>query len=103
MKTTLIMAVAMLIAGSGLAPDVAQAQQPGTKRTDLQRHDLSFPDARSSRYGRLRLGICGPRHTHFGEEIIYVLEARWSIPSRQPAEDLQSRRRSHCRGGAVHS
>jgi hypothetical protein len=33
----------MLIVGSGLAPDVAQAQRPGTKRTDLQRHDLSAP------------------------------------------------------------
>jgi hypothetical protein len=39
----LIMGVAMLIAGSGLAPEVAQAQQPGSKRTDLQRHDLSVP------------------------------------------------------------
>jgi quercetin dioxygenase-like cupin family protein len=28
-KTTLIMGVAMLIVGSGLVPDVAQAQQPG--------------------------------------------------------------------------
>jgi quercetin dioxygenase-like cupin family protein len=49
MKMTLIMAVTMMIVGSGLAPEVAQAQQatatkqPGTKRTDLQRHDLSIP------------------------------------------------------------
>jgi hypothetical protein len=33
----------VLIVGSGLALHVAQAQQPGIKRTDLQRHDLSVP------------------------------------------------------------
>ena len=43
MNTTRIMAVAVLIVGSGLALHVARAQQPGLKRTDLQRHDLSVP------------------------------------------------------------
>jgi len=43
MRTTLIMGVAILIVGSSSAPDVAQAQQAGSKRTDLQRHDLSAP------------------------------------------------------------
>ena len=32
-----------MIVGSGLALHPAQAQQPGIKRTDLQRHDLSVP------------------------------------------------------------
>ena len=75
MKTTLIMGVAMLIAGSGLAPDVGQAQQPGTKRTDLQRHDLSV-SGREVIQVRVDFdpGYVAPRHTHFGEEIIYVLE-----------------------------
>ena len=75
MKSTLIMGVAMLIAGSGFAPDVAQAQQPGTKRTDLQRHDLSVP-GREVIQVRVDFdpGYVAPRHTHFGEEIIYVLE-----------------------------
>jgi Ni/Co efflux regulator RcnB len=43
MKKILIMAVAVLIVGSGLALHVARAQQAGVKRTDLQRHDLSAP------------------------------------------------------------
>jgi len=75
MKSTLIMGVAMLVAGSGFAPDVAQAQQPGTKRTDLQRHDLSVP-GREVIQVRVDFdpGYVAPRHTHFGEEIIYVLE-----------------------------
>ena len=35
--------VAVLMAGGELASPVAQAQQTGSKRTDLQRHDLSAP------------------------------------------------------------
>jgi len=75
LKTTLIMGVAMLIVGSGLTPDVAQAQQAGTKRTDLQRHDLSVP-GREVVQVRVDFdpGYVSPRHTHPGEEIIYVLE-----------------------------
>ncbi|MGB7922797.1 MAG: hypothetical protein WCF57_06080 [Pyrinomonadaceae bacterium] len=37
------MAVVLLIVAIGLALHVARAQQPGIKRTDLQRHDLSVP------------------------------------------------------------
>ena len=75
MKTTLIMAIAMLTAGGALSPDTTQAQQPGTKRTDLQRHDLSSP-GREAIQVRVDFdsGYVSPRHTHFGEEIIYVLE-----------------------------
>jgi quercetin dioxygenase-like cupin family protein len=65
----------MLIVGSGLAPDAAQAQQPGTKRTDLQRHDLSAP---GREVVQVRVDFdpqyVSPQHTHPGEEIIYVLE-----------------------------
>jgi hypothetical protein len=43
MSTTRIMAAAALIVASGLALHVAQAQLSGTRRTDLQRHDLSAP------------------------------------------------------------
>ena len=43
MKTTRILAVAVLIAGGGFALNVAQSQQPGVTRTDLLRQDLSVP------------------------------------------------------------
>ena len=64
-----------MIAGSALAHDVAQAQQPGTKRTDLQRHELSTP-GREVIQVRVDFdpGAAAARHTHPGEEIIYVLE-----------------------------
>ena len=75
MKTTRIMTLAVLIVASGLALHVAQAQQPGIKRTDLQRHDLSAP-GREVVQVRVDFapGAVAPNHTHPGEEIIYVLE-----------------------------
>jgi len=75
MKATRIMAVAVLIVGIGLALHVARAQQPGTNRTDLQRHDLSVP-GREVVQARVDFdrGAAFGKHTHPGEEIIYVLE-----------------------------
>jgi hypothetical protein len=37
------MGITALIACGGLAVQVAQAQQPGIKRANLQRHDLNAP------------------------------------------------------------
>jgi quercetin dioxygenase-like cupin family protein len=75
MKTTRIMAVAVLIVGSGLALHVAQAQLGGTKRTDLQRHDLSVPGREVVQsIVDIDPGVTSPKHWHPGEEIIYVLE-----------------------------
>ena len=75
MKTTRIMAVVVLIVGSGLALHVALSQQPGIKRTDLQRHDLSVP-RREVVQVRVDFapGVAFGKHSHPGEEIIYVLE-----------------------------
>ena len=75
MKTARIMTLAMLIVGSGLVLQVARAQQPGVKRTDLQRHDLSVP-GREVVQVRVDLdpGVAFPKHRHPGEEIIYVVE-----------------------------
>ena len=88
MKTTLITGVAMLIAASALAPDAARAQQPGSRRSDLQRHDLSAP-GREVVQVRVDFdpGYVSPRHTHPGEEIIYVLEGtlEYHIGDQPPA------------------
>ena len=67
-------AAVALLAGSG-TPLPAQPRPSGTTRTDLQRHDLSAP-------GREVLqalvtfapGSSFPRHSHPGEEIIFVTE-----------------------------
>jgi quercetin dioxygenase-like cupin family protein len=75
MNTTRIMAVAALIVGSGVALYVAPPQQPGIKRTDLQRRDLSVP-GREVVQVRVDFapGAVAPRHSHPGEEIVYALE-----------------------------
>src|SRR5215203_4409986 len=75
MKTRLLIVLAILTAGIGSVLQVAQAQQAGTKRTDLQRHDLSAP-GREVIQVRVDFdpGYASPRHTHPGEEIIYVIE-----------------------------
>ena len=75
MKTILIIAVAVLTVGSALALHATSAQQSGTKRTDLQRHDLSAP-GREVIQVRVDFdpGYVAPMHTHPGEEIIYVIE-----------------------------
>jgi quercetin dioxygenase-like cupin family protein len=69
------MAVAVLIAASRLAPRLAEAQQPGIRRTELQRHDLSAP-GREVVQVRVEFdpGVAFPRHNHPGEEIVNVLE-----------------------------
>jgi len=75
MQTTRIMAVAVLIVGSGLALHVTQAQQPGIKRTDVQRHDLDVP-GREVIQVRVDFapGVAFGKHSHPGAEIAYVLE-----------------------------
>ncbi|MBR0860226.1 cupin domain-containing protein [Bradyrhizobium liaoningense] len=52
----------------------AAAQTAGVTRTDLQRHDLGAP-SREAVQVRVDLapGVAFGRHTHPGEEIIYVL------------------------------
>ena len=73
-RTTRALAITALIAGSVLTLPAAQAQQTGIKRTDLQRHDLSAP-GREAVQVRVDIepDVAFPKHTHPGEEIIYVL------------------------------
>jgi quercetin dioxygenase-like cupin family protein len=75
MKTRRLVTIATLIVVATLMPLVLQGQQAGTKRTDLQRHDLSAP-GREVVQVRVDFepGYVAPRHTHPGEEIIYVIE-----------------------------
>jgi quercetin dioxygenase-like cupin family protein len=75
MKKVRMMAVAVLIVISSLALHVAQSQQSGIKRTDLQRHDLSAP-GREVVQVRVDFapGAAFPPHSHPGEEIAYVIE-----------------------------
>lgn len=76
--------VLALVSGATLT----HAQMPGTRRTDLQRHDLSAA-GREVIQTRVEFepGVAAPRHIHPGEEIIYVLEGtlRYEIDGQPPA------------------
>jgi len=68
----------MLVIGAlltGVIPCSSLAQPSGVKRTNLQQHDLSIP-GREVVQVRVDIdsGVTFPKHTHPGEEIIYVLE-----------------------------
>lgn len=89
--TTRVMALAALIIAGFAPPHMALAQQAermGTSRTDLQRHDLSIPghEAIQARVD-FEPGAAFGRHTHPGEEIIYVLEGtlEYQIEGKPPA------------------
>ena len=76
MRARQVIGVAILI-GCGWGLHVARAQQPSatTTRKDLQRHDLSAPGREAVQViVGFDQGVAAPRHTHPGEEIIYVLE-----------------------------
>jgi quercetin dioxygenase-like cupin family protein len=87
MMTTRIMAVVTLIVAIASALHLASAQQPGVKRTDLQRHDLSVA-GREVLQVRVEIepGARFTKHWHPGEEIIYVLEGslEYQIEDKSP-------------------
>jgi quercetin dioxygenase-like cupin family protein len=107
MKTirTMAVAAAVLFAGSGLAPHMAQAQQPGVKRTYLQQHDLSVP-GREVVQVRVDIapGVLAPNHSHPGEEIVYVIEGvlEYQLEGKPPVT-LKAGEVLFIPAGAIHS
>ena len=105
MKTARIMVIAVLLVGSAFAVQVALSQQSGIKRTDLQRHDLSVP-GREVVQVRVELapGVSFPKHTHPGEEIIYVLEGTWEYTVEgKPPVTLKAGEVLFIPAGTIHS
>ena len=94
----------VLLAG-GLVLQVAQAQQPGIKRTDLQQHDLSVA-GREVVQVRVDIapGVVAPRHSHPGEEIIYVVEGALEYRVEgQPPVTLKAGEVLFVPAGAIHA
>jgi quercetin dioxygenase-like cupin family protein len=106
MKLTGIIALlAILVAISSLTTKVTRAQQTGVKRTDLQRHDLSAP-GREAIQVRVDIepGVLAARHSHPGEEIVYVIEGliEYQIDG-QPPVTLKAGEVLFIPAGAIHS
>lgn len=105
MNTTRIMAVMALIATAGLASHLGRAQQVGARRIDLQRHDLSVAGREVIQtIVELEPGTTAPRHSHPGEEIIYVIEGTWEYTlDGKPPVTLKAGGVLFIPAGTVHS
>ena len=105
MKKGHIITVAVLIAGSVLAVNMAQSQQPGIKRTDLLQHDL-IVSGREVVQVRVDFapGVAFPPHSHPGEEIAYVIEGvlEYQMEGKPPVT-LQAGEALFIPAGTVHS
>jgi quercetin dioxygenase-like cupin family protein len=86
LKTTGILAAAMLYVASAVAAQAAPPQV-GATRTGLQHHDLSVA-GREVLQVRVDFppGVAAPRHKHPGEEIVYVLKGslEYRLDGRSP-------------------
>jgi quercetin dioxygenase-like cupin family protein len=105
MKAMGFTTVAALVVASGFALHVALAQMPGLTRTDLQRHDLSIPGREVIQaVVEIAPGVTAPRHSHPGEEIIYVLEGTlvYEVDGQPPAA-LEAGHVLFVPAGAIHS
>src|SRR5262245_42178714 len=86
-RTAQAFAISALIAAGALAPHATQAQLSQFKRTDLQQHDLSIPGREAIQVRvDIAAGAAFPKHSHPGEEIIYVLEGtlEYQIEDKPP-------------------
>jgi quercetin dioxygenase-like cupin family protein len=75
MRTWRVATAAAVMVASSLVLHGSRAQPAGINRIDLQRHDLSVPGREVVQtIVELEPGVMSSRHTHPGEEIIFVLE-----------------------------
>jgi quercetin dioxygenase-like cupin family protein len=98
--------VGAVIVGSSVVLHIAQAQQVGITRIDLQRHDLSVPGREVVQtIVELDPGVTSSRHTHPGEEIVYVLNRaplEYQLEGRPPVT-LKPRGVLFIPAGTIHS
>jgi quercetin dioxygenase-like cupin family protein len=75
MKNARVTTLTMLFVAGTLATDAPKAQGPGLERTNLMKQDLSAPgrEVIQTLVG-FAPGAVGHRHSHPGEELVYVVE-----------------------------
>ena len=104
-KIRATMSLAVALAAGTLGAGVLNAQQPGFKRVELQRHDIGTPghEAVLAR-GEFTPGAAAPKHTHPGEEVAYVLEGQVTLEIEgKPPVTLQTGDVFFVPAGTVHS
>jgi quercetin dioxygenase-like cupin family protein len=83
----------------------AVAQQTGLRRTELQRHDISAPGREVVQVKvEFDPGHGIPKHTHPGEEVVYVLEGtvEYQVEGKPPMT-LKAGQVALVPAGVVHS
>ncbi len=87
MKTTRIMAAAVLAFGIGMPLSLAHAQQQAVQRTDVLHNDLGVA---GREFSQVRVdfepGAVSIKHSHPGVEVAYVLEGtmEYQLEGRPP-------------------
>lgn len=87
MKTKQVFAAAAIALAGAFAPHNALAQWAGITRTDLMRDDLSTPGREVIQaLVTFAPGASAPRHSHPGEELVYVVEGEfeYQLDGRPP-------------------
>lgn len=79
-KISILGGVALTLAAIGWTAGTLQAQQPGFKRVELQRHDIAI-EGREAVQARAEIepGASVPKHTHPGDEVAYVLDGQLTL------------------------
>ncbi len=71
---------ALSVLGLGLAVSLLVAQNPGLKRTVVEKADVSVPGREAIiAHVEISPGASAGRHTHPGEEITYVIEGEGEL------------------------
>jgi quercetin dioxygenase-like cupin family protein len=88
LKSTRVAGLAVVLLAGTWGAHALYAQQPGFKRVELQKHDLSTPghEAVMAR-AEFNAGGAVGKHTHPGEELSYLLEGQvvLEIEGKPPA------------------
>lgn len=104
-KKSIVSVIAIVALAGLIIHGYVLAQLPGTKRTDLQRQDLTIP-GREVVQARIDIeaGVRAPRHSHPGEEIVYVIEGVFEyILDGKPPVTLKAGDVLFIPAGVVHS
>jgi quercetin dioxygenase-like cupin family protein len=79
-KFSIAVSLVIVVAAAAWGGQTLNAQQPGFKRVELQRHDVGNPGHEAVMMrGEFNVGAAVPMHTHPGEEVAYILEGEIAL------------------------
>jgi quercetin dioxygenase-like cupin family protein len=94
----------LVVVGGLLLAGAVFAQAPGIKRTVVQQGDVSFPGHEAIiAHVEIAPGASAGRHTHFGEEISYVIDGEGELMIEgKPTRKLKAGDGFIVPAGAIH-